>query len=742
MLTRTGAKLLDFGLAKSSAPIAGGIASIATTPPTLTAQGMILGTVEYMAPEQIEGKEADAPTDVFAFGLVLFEMLTGRRAFEGDSAASLMGAILEREPPLVSNVQPLATPTLDRIVRKCLAKDPDERWQSAKDLCDELKWIAESAAARDATVAPSRRRVYAAWMVAAVAVIAAAIAGSLLVMRDAAPDAQMTRLDVNTPPTPDPMSFALSPDGRQLVFAATSNGAEKLWLRLLDQTDAQPLAGTDGASLPFWRPDSRAVGFFADDKLKHLDLDGGGRPQVLADAPFPSGGTWGRDNVIVFSPDNSTRLLRVAATGGTPAAATRPMAPPGFHRLPMFLPDGRRFLFQVQSTPEDQGVHLGTLDEPDTHRVMPDRVAAVYASGHLLTARQGALVAVPFDVALGVVSGDPVTVAPAVATQSSVGAFSVSATGLVAYRAGAQRRRQLTWFDRDGTVVGVFGPPEDNIMATPDLTSDGQRVVIGRIVVAQGTADIWMIDTTRGVPTRFTFGPTSDLRSYNHPVWTHDRSRVAYASRTRTTPWDLFDKSANGVQDERRLLASSDFKIPNDWSPDGRILLYANQNATTGSDLWALPIGDSQKPFPIVQTRFNEDEGQFSPDGRWLAYRSNESGSDQIYVQQFPGPAAKQLVSTAGGSQPRWRRDGKELFYIAADMKLMAVPIALPSNGQTLEVGVPVPLFRTRIVGVDLPRAQYAVSPDGQRFLINVIADEATASPITIVQNWTAALKK
>ena len=483
------------------------------------------------------------------------------------------------------------------------------------------------------------------------------------------------------------------------------------------------------------------MGFFADGKLKRLDLDGGGL-LVLADAPFPVGGTWGRDNVIVFSPDNSNRLLRVAATGGTPAAATRPQAPPGTHRLPVFLPDGRRFLFQVLSAPENLGVHLGALDEPDTHRVLPDRVGAVYASGHLLTVRQGALVAVPFDVALGVVSGEPVTVAPAVGTQSSLGAFSVSTTGLVAYRAGVQRRRQLTWFGRAGTVVGAFGPPEDNIMATPDLTSDGHRVVIGRIVIAQGTPDIWMIDATRGVPTRFTFGPTSDQRSYNFPVWTHDRSRVAYASGTRTTHLDLFDMSSNGVQDERRLLVSSNHKIPNDWSPDGSILLYANQDATTGSDLWALPIGGTQKPFPIVQTRFNEDEGQFSPDGRWIAYRSNESGSDQIYVQPFPGPAAKQLVSTAGGSQPRWRRNGQELFYIAADTKLMAVRISLPSKGQTLDMGVPVPLFRTRIVGVDLPRAQYAVAPDGQRFLINVIADEATASPITIVSNWTTALKK
>jgi dipeptidyl aminopeptidase/acylaminoacyl peptidase len=378
-------------------------------------------------------------------------------------------------------------------------------------------------------------------------------------------------------------------------------------------------------------------------------------------------------------------------------------------------------------------VYLGTLDAPDTQRVLLGAVAAVYAPpDHLLTVRQGALVAVPFDVERGTVSGEPIAVAPAVGTISSWGAFSVSATGLLAYRAGVARHRQLTWFDRDGTAVGPVGTHSDG--ASLDLASDGQRVVIGRMV--QGKADVWLIDA-KGVSSRFTFGPGN-----NFPVWTPDGSRVAFSSWTNNTHWDLFEKPANGAREEQRLLVSSDSKIPNDWSPDGRILLYANRDSGTGSDLWALPIGGAQKPFPIVQTRFNEDEGQFSPDGRWIAYRSNESGRDEVYVQPFPGPAGKQLVSTAGGSQPRWRRNGKELFYVAADTKLMAVPIASPSDGHTLEVGLPVPLFRTRLVGVDQPKAQYAVAADGQRFLMNVVADESTASPITIVQNWTAAVKK
>jgi Tol biopolymer transport system component len=745
------AKLLDFGLAKTGVPIVTGTgrSMLPTTPPNLTAEGAILGTFQYMAPEQLEGGDADRRADIFAFGAMLYEMVTCRKAFEGKSQASLIAAILEHDPPPLSTLQPLTPPALDRVVKKCLAKDPSERWQSAKDLHDELTWIADAATTPSgvsampgyAVARVSRER--SAWRLAAAAslvVAVLALAAALIAVRRPTPELPLTRLELVTPPTTDPFSFVLSPDGRQIVFVAAVEGGSKLWLRPLDQTTAQPIAGTEGASAPFWAPDGHAVGFFADAKLKRIDLTGGA-PQVLADAPVARGGTWNRDGVILFETAAAPALMQVAATGGIAAALTRLTRGQGFPRWPQFLPDGRRFLFFVGGTPDTRGVYVGSLNGGEPTRVLASETPAEYAPpGYLLLVSQGVLVARPFDAARGVVSGDPRPVAQAVGVDagSARGAFDVSTAGVLAYRSGAANRRQLVWVDPAGQPRGVLLPPEDTRLAYVELAPDGRQVAVFRTV--QGNSDVWLIEIARGLASRFTFGHATSTA----PVWSPDGHRVAFRSN-RNGQWDLFDKPADGAVDEQPSLVTALAKAPLAWSPDGRFLLYAVQDPKTQSDLWVLPMFGERKPFPFVQTSFDEVQGQFSPDGRWVAYASNEAGHYEVYVRPFPAPGGKWQVSTAGGVTPRWRHDGKELFYVALDNRMMAVPIQIAADGAPSS-GAPVALFQTRLttgnvgIGGFTSRAQYAVSADG-RFLLNVSADDAAASPITIVQNWTAGLK-
>jgi serine/threonine protein kinase/Tol biopolymer transport system component len=751
-LTKTGAKLLDFGLAKSAPVVAQGFspANVSasptmTTPPNLTAQGTILGTFQYMAPEQVEGKEADARTDIFAFGVVLYEMLTGKKAFQARSQMSLMAAILEHDPPPIAASQPLTPPALEHVVKKCLAKNPEDRWQTARDLAGELKWIAESGFRPDVSAAAAQRAHRARWLVAALAIVAfiAALVPTVLYFRRAATESLVTRLDVVTPPTTDPFSFALSPDGRQLAFVANGEKGSQLWVRALDQVSAQPLAGTDGASYPFWAPNSRAIGFFADTKLKRIDL-AGGAPQVLGDAPQGRGGTWNRDGIIVFTPSAASGLMRVMATGGsTPVAVTRP-TPGQNHRWPQFLPDGRRVLFLVMfGEPQAHGVYLASLDGGDPARVTPGETAAAYAPpGYLLRVLQGVLVAQRFDASHETVASESIPVAQAVAVDDGTfhSAFSVSG-GVLAHRAGGASRRQLVWVDRRGKVLGAIGPPDENAPANVSLAPGGQTVAVNRGV--QGNMDVWVMDVGRGVESRFTFDTSVDFKS----VWSPDGSQVIFQSN-RNGAYDLFQKPASGATNEQSLLVSPQDKLPLDWSPDGRLVLYSTQDPKTGSDLWALSLTGERKPFPVVQTSFDEIEGQFSPDGRWIVYASNESGRYEIYLRPFPDSGGKWQVSTLGGIQPRWRRDGRELFYVAPDNRLMAVPIRAASNGRVLDPGAPVALFTTRLAsGANIAgagfsaSAQYGVASDG-RFLMNVTTDDAAAPPITVVLNWTAGLKK
>ena len=748
MLTKAGAKLLDFGLAKASAPVVAGLGltKLATTPPTLTVRGTILGTFQYMAPEQLEGLDADARTDIFAFGAVLYEMLTGRKAFDGTTQASVIAAILEREPPPISATQPLTPAALDRTVKRCLTKDPNARWQTARDLLEELRWIATDTVPATPAVATSRARwrERAAWLIAAAAILAAVVI-AVVYLRQAAPDTPVMRFEVATPPTSDPTSFALSPDGHQLVFVANADGVPALWLRPLDQTTAQPLAGTGGATYPFWAPDSRAIGFFADGKLKRFDLDGG-VPKVLADAPSGRGGTWNRDGVILFMPNAqlgaTAILMRVPATGGPVTPVTHLSASQASHRWPQFLPDGRRFLFfSGFGRLDTQGMYLGSLDGREPTRLLATETAALFMPPHfLLLVRQDALVALPFDPERGVLSGEPVLVAEPVGTDFSVarGVFSISPAGLLAYRAvNGSQRRQLVWMNRAGMVVGTVGPKDESSLADPELAPDGRLVVVRRVV--QGNIDVWVMDSERGVPTPFTFDSAADVGG----VWSPDGRRIIFSSNRGGEAFELFEKVVSGAGGEQPLHVEVD--VPESPSPDGRFLLYSKTGANTGADLWALPMTGDRKPFPVLQTRFDERRSQFSPDGRWVAYESNDSGRFQIYVQPFPASGGKWQVSSAGGSQVRWRHDGKELFYVAPDQRLMAVPIAVAADGQTLNGGEPVPLFMTRLAqgaAITGTRSQYAVAADG-RFLMNVIVEEtAPTPPITVVVNWAARLKR
>jgi len=741
MLTKSGVKLLDFGLAKlreGDAGPAGRLSALPTQEPDLTGEGTILGTLQYMAPEQLEGKKADARTDIFAFGAVVFEMVTGRKTFDGKSQASLIGAILKDEPPTMSTLQSLTPPALDRVVSTCLAKDPDDRWQTARDVARELGWIAETlnGLEPDQRVVRSapRRRERLVW-VSALALVTVMAAGMTMWALRPVPPAPEVRFEITTPPTPQPTSLAISPDGQKIVFVATSDARPRLWLRSLDSVSARPLAGTDGGFYPFWSPDNRSIGFFADGKLERIDLDGG-LVRALANAPNPLGGSWNRDGTILFTPNYSGPIFRTSAAGGEAPALTRIEAQQASHRFPQFLPDGRHFLYYVSSSAEVRGVYVGELDGGTPRRLLDADAPGAYASsGHLLFVRQGTLIAQEFDPVRLVLIGNPFSIAEQVVVvgDSTSAGLSASAAGPLVYRAGlTSGQRQFIWFDRSGREIGKVGDPDSASPANPSPSPDGRRIAINRTV--NRNTDVWILDLGRGSLSRFTFDPAAD----SGQAWSPDGSRIVFTSN-RNGVYDLYQKSATGAGSEDLLLATAQNKSPMDWSPDGRFVLFRSPSPATGFDLWALPIGGERKPFPVVQSNFEERDGQFSPDGKWIAYQSNESGRMEIVVQPFPGPGGKLQVSTNGGAQVRWRADGKELFYIALDGRLMAVPIRLASNSQSVEADAPVPLFPTSVGGAvqgnPYPQ-QYAVSADGQRFLMNTIVGEAMTSPITVILNW------
>jgi Tol biopolymer transport system component len=495
------------------------------------------------------------------------------------------------------------------------------------------------------------------------------------------------------------------------------------------------LPGTEGGFYPFWSPDNKSIGFFTGGKLKRIDIDGG-LVRVLANAPNPVGGTWNQDGTILFTPNYTGPIFRTsAATSEEAVALTKLEGQQATQRFPQFLPDGRHFLYYVPTPVEVRGVYVGNLDGGPSVRLFDAEAPALYsASQHLVYVRESRLIAQRFDPAKLAVSGNPFPVADQVVgvSDSSMAAVSTSAAGPIAFREGlALGQRQFIWFDRSGKEIGIAGKADDLPSRDPAISPDGRRIGFHRTI--NGNIDIWMLDLVTSLVSRFTFDSAAD----SDPVWSPDGTKVAFNSN-RKGVYDIYQKPANGSGNDELLLATPQNKAAVDWSPDGRFILFRSPSPATGFDLWILPVTGDKKPYPFVQTPFEERDGQFSPDGKWIAYQSNESGRAEILVQPFPGPGGKLQVSTNGGAQVRWRPDGKELFYVALDGRLMAVPIGLAPNKQSLEAAVPIPLFMTRIGGAiqGAFKQQYVVSADGQRFLMNSVVTPTATSPVTVILNW------
>jgi Tol biopolymer transport system component len=549
------------------------------------------------------------------------------------------------------------------------------------------------------------------------------------------------RLDIATRPTTDAMSMALSPDGRQIAYVATSGTGPKLWVRALEEGTARELKGTEDASYPFWSPDSRSLGFFALGKLQRIDL-AGGAPTALADAPVGRGGTWNSAGVIVFAPSTNTSLLRIDANGGTPSEVTQLGERQTNHRWPQFLPDGNRFLFSVGVNGEEiNGLYVGALDARATPRVLPTTTAAVFAApDRLLYVAQGTLMARQFDPSSATVAGEPVAVAPNVGFDTALfrSAFTVSDNGVLAHRPAGPQRRQLTWFGRDGSKLGTAGPIDESAMTQPELSIDDRRVVIQRNV--DSNSDIWVVDVDRSVTSRLTFTPQNETA----PVWSPDGERILYRATSPRGGTQTFEKAANGTA-QRVLFATPDRHTPNDWSRDGKLILFTLIDTKSHGDIWVLPTGDVRQAQPFLRTSFDEAAPRFSPDTRWIAYESNETGRYEIYVRPYPAGEAKWQLSNEGGRQPLWSRDGKELFYVSLDNQIVAVSVTNAPGGLTF--AAPKPLFPIQMAsGTNIvltggfQRAQYAVTGDN-RFLVNLSVDDETP-PIAVVVNWRAVVER
>jgi eukaryotic-like serine/threonine-protein kinase len=745
MITKSGTKLLDFGLAKAAAPLASGAtltAAITRTTP-VTHQGTIVGTFQYMSPEQVEGKELDTRSDIFSFGAVLYEMVTGRRAFPGKSQLSVASAILEKEPAPISTLQPMTPPVLERAIRRCLAKEPDDRWQTARDLELELKWIAESGSQVTQSPMASARSALG-WRALTLSVAAlllgAAIAGLATWNLKPSPPRLVSRTVITLPPGQqlaglEQPAVALSPDGSQLAYVAIQAGPQQIYLRAMDSLEARPITGTEGGVNPFFSPDGQWLGFFSGQKLKKVPVSGGSA-QTLNDAVLLHGASWNSKEIIAFKRQGASALQQMPAGGGTPQPLTR-IEKGETQRWPDFLPGGVAVLSVAPTSGFDWAntqILVQSIGTGERRNLIRGGTQPRYAaSEHLIYAQDGTLMVVPFDPRRLTLAGAPAPMVEGVLQSNTTGSsqYSISATGSLVYVRGdiQSAQRHLVWVARNGAEQTIAAPARTYLF--PRLSPDGARVAVG---ISEHETHLWLYDLARETLTRLTFEGTVN----HNPTWSPDGKRIAFNSDKEGT-FNIYLRLADGSGGLERLTSSPNSNVPMSWSPDGQVLAFMETNPITGPDIWMLRLSD-RKPQPFLQTPFNESVPRFSPDGRWLAYISNESGRYEVYVQPYPGPGGKWQISTDGGTEPAWNPNGRELFYRSGD-KMMAVGIATQSG---FAAGKPRMLFEGRYERSPATSPNYDVSPDGQSFLMLKPSEQEAAAPtqINVVLNWFEELKR
>jgi serine/threonine protein kinase/Tol biopolymer transport system component len=747
MLTATGAKLVDFGLAKAALPpgsVASLTAAVTQTSP-MTAEGSIVGTFQYMSPEQVEGKELDGRSDIFSLGSVLYEMLTGQPAFPGKSRLSVASAILEKEPAPIASTKPMTPPALDHVVKKCLAKDPEERWQNASDIKSELLWISQSSAEaaawqQNANAAPTRLERVLQYVAAALLLVLVGALATYLASRPAS-TATVVRSVIQPPPNVAVLTLgdqggapAISPDGRNLVFVGLSEGKQMLFLRPLNSTAAKPLLGTEGGKFPFWSPNGKSVGFFASQQLKRLDL-AGGPPTSLAPTPDARGGTWAGD-VILFSPDIYEVIYRVPASGGKPVAITTlDRSQHTTHRWPRFLPDGKHFLYVAGNHLNDKAnsaIYGGSIEGGNPTLILQTNAAAFYCAGQLLYFRDGSLMAQAFDPDTLKLSGDATPLGQVLRETGNWGMMASAADNVLLFQSAGEVNYPILWFDRNGHSVGPA--PVSGQLSDLRLSADGTHAAIVSFEGPHGA--VYVVDLKTGVRTRLTFGEDAWFTT-----WSPDGKSVAYSAlHSNTTSEDIYIKRSDGSGDREVLVSSGNVDHPSDWTRDGKYVVI-NRGELSSQRIWILPMFGDRKPFPLFpNATFDHFDGRVSPDGKWIAYTSKESGIVEVYVTSFPAGAGKWQISSGGVSpSASWRSDGKELYFVALDGNLMAASIQ-ESDGSLTVSGMRT-LFRSPFLNSRL-RVLFDIDPkDGQRFIGSAAPDTGTL-PLNLVTNWTAELPK